>query len=105
MFSNHIVFSDVLPTHVRLKDLVLIRTAKWYNLGLQLGIDDTELEVIEKHNPRDLEACQREMFRTWLRTIPSPSYQQLVKALQTVGEISEADRLCKKYGKMSVLYS
>ena len=102
MFSNHIVFSDVLFTHVRpqLKDLVLVQTTEWYDLGLQLGIDDTELDVIKKHNPGDLRACQREMFRAWLRITPSPSYQQLVEALKTVGEVNEADHLCKKYGKM-----
>ena len=52
MFSNHIVFSDVLFTHVRpkLKDLVLVQTIEWYGLGLQLGIDDTELDMIEKNN-------------------------------------------------------
>ena len=109
MFSNHIVFSDVLSAHVRpqLKDLVLIQTTKWYNLGLLLGIYDTELDVIERNNLGDLEACRREMFRTWLRTTPSPSYQQLVEALVAVGEIREADHFRKKfYGKiMSVLYS
>ena len=44
------------------------------------------------------------MFEAWLRTSPNPSYQQLVEALLEVGEITEADRLCKKYGKtMAVL--
>ena len=80
----------------QLKDLVLIKTVKWYNLGLQLGIDDTELDVIEENNPKDIDACKRKMFRVWLRITPSPSYQQLVEALLAVGEISEADRLCKK---------
>ena len=108
MFSNHIVFSDVLFTRVRpqLKDLVLIQTTKWYSLGLLLGIDDTELDVIEENNSKDIDACKRKMFRAWLRITPSPSYQLLVEALKAVGEISEADHLCKKYGKiMSVLFS
>ena len=87
-----------------LKDLVLVKTTKWYNLGLQLGIEDTELDVIEENNAKDIDACKRKMFKVWLRITPNPSYQQLVEALQTVGEISEADHLCKKYGKiMAVL--
>lgn len=81
------------------KDLVLLQTTKWYSLGLQLGIEDTELDVIEENNPKDINVCQRKMFKAWLKITPSPSYQQLVEALYTVGEISEADRLCKKYGK------
>ena len=90
----------------QLKDLVLIQTTKWYDLGLQLGIEDTELDVIEENNPKDNGVCKRRMFRAWLRITPSPSYQQLVEALVAVGEISEADRLCRIYGKiMGVLYS
>ena len=83
-----------------LKDLVLVKTTKWYNLGLQLGIEDTELDVIEENSPKDIDACKRKMFKAWLRITPNPSYQKLVEALQTVGEISEADHLCKKYSKI-----
>ena len=61
-------------------------------------MEDTELEVIKRNNPGDLEACRREMFRAWLRITPNPSYQQLVQALVTVREVREADHLCKKYG-------
>ena len=88
------------PMKPELKDLVLIRTLKWYNLGLQLGIEDSELDVIEENNPKDMDACKRKMFKAWLRITPSPCHQQLVEALQTVGEISEAERLCKKHGKI-----
>ena len=88
----------------KIKDLVLVQTTKWYNLGLHLGIEDTELDVIEQNNPKDIDACKRKMFQAWLKITPNPSYQQLVEALQTVGEISEADHLCEKYGKiMAVL--
>ena len=83
----------------QLKDLVLVQTIEWYDLGLQLGIDDTELDVIEKNNRGDLKACRRNMFRAWLRITPTPSYQQLVEALMAVGEGKEADLVCKKYSK------
>ena len=78
---------------------MLVQTIEWYDLGLQLGVDDTELDVIEKNNRGDLKACRRNMFRAWLRITPSPSYQQLVEALMAVGEGKEADFLCKKYSK------
>ena len=106
MFPNLTTLPGVStpPMQPQLKDLALLQTTKWYNLGLQLGIKDTELDVIEENNPKDIDACKRKMFKTWLKITPSPSYQQLVEALQTVGEITEADRLCKKYGKtMAVL--
>ena len=83
-----------------MKDLVLLQTSKWYNLGLQLGIEDKELDMIEENDRGDRDVCKRNMFKTWLRITPSPSYQQLVEALRKVGEISEADCLSKKYGKI-----
>ena len=89
------------PSHAepQLKDLVLIQTVEWYNIGLQLGVENAELKVIQQNNPRDSEACKREMFSTWLRKASSHSYQQVVEALQAVGENREANRLCKRYGK------
>ena len=34
----------------QMKDLILIRVTGWYELGLQLGVEDVELEEIEKNN-------------------------------------------------------
>ena len=102
MFLN-LTISPGVPTppmKPELIDLVLVQTTKWYNLGLQLGIEDTELDVIEENNPKDIDTCKRKMFQAWLKITPSSSYQQLVEALVAVGETNEADRLCKKYGKI-----
>ena len=98
--STNLIQSGVLPSHVgpQLKDLVLVQVIRWYELGLQLGVRDTELEVIKRNNPGDLEACRRDMFRAWLRINPSPSYQNLIDALVIVREVREADHLCKKFG-------
>ena len=98
--STNLIQSGALPFHVapQLKDLVLVKVISWYNLGLQLGEEDTELEVIKRNNPGDLEACRRDMFRAWLRINRSPSYQNLVDTLVIVREIREADHLCKKFG-------
>ena len=49
----------------QMKDLILIKVTEWYELGLQLGVDDAELEEIEKNNRGDLRACRRNMFRAW----------------------------------------
>ena len=89
----------------QMKDLVLIKVTEWYELGLQLGVKDAELEEIEKNNRGDLKACRRNMFRAWLRITPNPSYQQLAEALVAVGEAKEADLLRKKYSKSCVGWS
>ena len=78
---------------------MLIQTVEWYNIGLQLGVEDAELKMIQQNYPRDSEACKREMFSAWLKKASSPSYQELVEALWAVGESREANCLCKKYGK------
>ena len=66
MFPNQTISSS--PHSVpQLKDLVLVRAVEWYDLGLQLGVENAELKVIQKNNPGDLRACRREMFEAWLR--------------------------------------
>jgi len=76
-----------------------VRLGKWYNLGLQLEIEDYDLQTIERNHPQDQEGCKRDMFRTWLNICPQASYRQLVQALVEVGDVAEAHRLCKKYGE------
>ena len=103
MFTN-LTISSSSHSGPQLKDLVLVQAAEWYELGLQLGVENAELKVIKKNNPGDFKACRREMFEAWLRITTNPSYQQLVEALLTVGETSAADHLCQKYSKiMAVL--
>ena len=41
--------------------------SKWYNLGLQLGVEPYVLEVIEGSRMKP-EECTREMFRRWLNS-------------------------------------
>jgi len=86
----------------RLKDLVTIKVIEWYDLGLQLDIDDHELDIIQKDHHGDVRACRREMFRTWLKSFPTATYQQLVQALLAIGENREASLICKRYGKIIV---
>ena len=71
VFLN-LTISPGIPMKPELKDLVLVKTTKWYNLGLQLGIEDTELDVIEENSPKDIDACKRKMFKAWLRITPQP---------------------------------
>ena len=70
-----------------------VRTSKWYNLGIQLGLEDNDLEGIAKQNGRDVDDCRRAMFGLWLRASSKPTRKQLLYALRTksVAEISIAD--------------
>ena len=43
----------------------------------------------QKHSDR-----KREMFRAWLRTSTNPTYDDVIKALEAVGENAVARNLC-----------
>ena len=72
---------EICPTLSELDNYV--RANRWYALGLQLGIEDKELEAIEKRRIGDKDECRRAMFRTWLGTTSNPCRKELLNALRT----------------------
>lgn len=63
--------------------------AKWYEIGLQLGLRSGDLDAINKDSPSDCSASCREMLKRWLAGVnPCPTRKALSDALQTdtVGE-------------------
>ena len=61
-----------------LKDLDLIKLVDWQGVGLQLGIEDYELQKI-KLNYQEHDDRKREM---WLRTCTNPNYHDLFNSLE-----------------------
>ena len=59
---------------------------KWYYIGLCLGINKTDLDIIEKDNQRDTDSCFRKMFTLWFSRV-SGTWHMLIDALRdnTVG--------------------
>lgn len=82
-----------------LKELVTVKVNDWYDLGLQLDIQNDDLQTIKRNYPHDQKSCKREMFIKWLSICPQASYSQLVKALSVLGDETEADRLCRKHSE------
>ena len=89
---------EVCPSLSELDNYV--RTNKWYALGLQLGIEDKELEAIEKHRGGDIDECRRAMFRSWLSSTSNPCRKELLNALRrkAVDEIA----IAKEYEKLFI---
>ena len=80
--------------------LVWNARTKWSNLGLELGINVTDLEVIEKDNRSDVDTCFKKMLLMWLKMVnPLPSWEGLVSALgkSSVGRKDIAEQIQKKY--------
>ena len=73
------------------------RTSHWYNLGIELQLDEVKLEEIR----HDAESDKRSrMYQLWLRSQPDATRRQLLTALRTrdVGEIVVA----RKYEEMLI---
>ena len=66
---------------------------KWYNIGMQLGVEIDRLDAIKKqyNDPSD---CLRETFKVWLKNC-SPTWASIVDALKSnvVGEVRLATEL------------
>ena len=95
----------LLPTvwkQVELKnayeDLIKI-SHKWYDLGLQLGVEEGTLENIKSDNHENSQNCLRGMLSTWLKVDPKPMWDTLCTALRsrTVGANRLASDLEAKY--------
>ena len=77
-------FSLIVLSTVSLKCLVEglhSARAKWYELGLQLGLPSGDLDVIQKNSSSDASSAFREMLKQWLAGA-NPSREALEKALQ-----------------------
>ena len=69
--------------------------AKWYNIGVHLGVRVGALDAIEKQysDPTD---CLRRTLTTWLKS-STPTWSNIVDALNVVGEVRLATDLQHKY--------
>ena len=83
----------------KLKDLHLLQFFNWHGVGLELGLDDIKLRIIEHDHPRDLNGAKVEMLHTWLAQDSDATYGKLAKALVAVGEELCARQLAVKKGE------
>ena len=72
----------------------IVRTSKWHQLGIQLGIDSEMLHDIESEKS-ETQDKRTQMFRLWIASQPEASHNQLVEALRlkVIGE----DRMAQEY--------
>jgi len=80
-----------------LQDLVAhVHTIDWYNLGLQLGLNDYTLQLIQADERKNQEQL-RCMFRKWLKVCENPAWNDIVKALKAIGENNLGARLEQQF--------
>ena len=80
----------------RVRNEVLSAAAKWYNIGLDLGMSPDYLDTIEKAN-NDAQECLLKMLRQWL--LAKPSWESLIAALRgpAINYSALASEIEKKY--------
>ena len=83
------------PTLENLLDNV--RIAKWFHLGVKLGIRQDALEVIERDRRCDTSGALMDMLRKWLQVCEDPTWVALVSAMREIGEGNCAKKLEDKF--------
>ena len=86
------------PSHPNLRDLLNnIHTTEWYKFGLQLTSNIAELNTIKTDNKGDAKTALQETLNLVLREDPDLSWQKVVEALQTIGEVAMARTINKEF--------
>ena len=66
----------------KVRNEVFSAAAKWYDIGLELGVSADDLDTIKKAND-DPKECLREMLRQWLSKVDlEPTWEALIAALR-----------------------
>ena len=75
--------------------------ANWRKLGLELGLHERTLNVIDRDHPNDTDGCHTECLTKWLKRADDvddkglPTYDVLATALYNKGLKDEADYIRK----------
>ena len=75
---------------------------KWYNIGVELDVETSTLDIISTECQGKVEDCFRKILTKWLNRVePQPSWNALVEALEspTVDHPNLADKIRSKYMK------
>ena len=68
----------------------------WFSLGLNLGLQKHELTKIE-HDYQGNDRRRVEMLDLWLHRTPNATWEDVVRALQQMGENVVAENIREKY--------
>lgn len=60
--------------------------ARWEDIGIELEVDDGQLQSIKLNNAHDSSGCLREMLRKWLAQGHDPSWAAVAEAIEHIGD-------------------
>ena len=81
----------------KVQDLIWDARPKWFNLGLNLNIDQATLTAIKQSNS-NVDDCFRDMLLEWLKSV-EPPWEELLVALRkrSVGHKQLAKKIARKF--------
>ncbi|CAI8019371.1 Stress-activated protein kinase JNK [Geodia barretti] len=96
--TSNLRCSRQLPPPTK-RDLVqLVRVDNPYNLGLNLNLNESYLNIVQKDHPTDHDAQLSDVFTLYLQQTEEPSWLQVVAALRAMGEKRLARTIMEKFG-------
>ena len=75
----------------------LVYVWQWYPLGLQLGVPDADLKMIES-DYQQIEDRKLHSLSKWMDIEEHPSWSKVVRALVAINERRVARTIAEKYG-------
>ena len=87
---------------VTIKDLTfeLSGVVKWFDLGIQLDMSTSQLEIIREDHRNQTNACKTAMLVMWQNQTPNASWSTVVEALQRIDMQTLAKNIAEKYGEL-----
>ena len=70
---------------------------KWYDLGLQLCVPDSNLRIIEKDCHNNCQDAMRKMIQEWLQLCSNPTWRIVALSLRKIHMNSPAECVERKY--------
>ena len=91
----------ILSSKPKLKDINKYRELdkEWYSLGIELEIDDKELDNLGEKYSDDPHKRLIKMFGVWLEKGENPTYRKLIETLVEIDKKDVAQSICTKLGK------
>ena len=70
---------------------------KWFEVGKEIGIPQSELERIKREHINDRTRCRQEAWKVWLDNHPATSWERIVEGLYHRSEHDVLDQLERQY--------
>ena len=75
----------------------LVKTDKPIKLGRQLGVAESDLDIVKRNHPTDHDEQLSDMLSLYVKQSVRPSWEEVATALRIIGEKRRAQKIADKY--------